>query len=160
MGDSSINCLLTNTGISEYEECVVIVFKKGAYCDAGTIRNNLLKGCDSSIDKVFIGKYDGCGGVENVDIFEGHDIYNAPKALFFHKWAIEFLTKDSIDDLIKDKTKLSSKIFQLMYLLRKDIFAYNCVGDQFVEDGEIIAMIQLNNRTNQYLLKKLTGEEL
>jgi len=101
--------------------------------------------------QISIGYYNDYWSIENNEI-ESDPFSNVE--LFFHKWAIDFILWKDIKEIPKDK--VIYEILIALYLYRRWLWLDLClVWQQYSDSNEIKNLIELNNKTNQFLKEKL-----
>jgi len=173
-------CGLTNTAISEGEQCLIIILNPcGAnYQKNFTLlwsdvimqhRNNQMELTESQkrlVDKgdqiigdyipfrdAIIGTYDQASGIKETDRLPSDYYELERKPQFFHVWAVEFVLCSDINDLLHDKLDLALSLYTELRFLRKS--PLNLSGQALTSSDEMKAAIELNERTNRYLSAKI-----
>ncbi len=180
MGCFDKTCCLTNTGISEGEECLVVVLNSKTNSlynimkeihyqleresqEFSVIEKGLIKdnpdlfdiGDFLPIKNVFYGTYNDYGSIEeDENIPKDYEEFRM-EAQMFHIWAIEELFRVKIKELIKKPIELVRDLYSKMFFLRKSPFDLHLSGQQHKDIEEMELMVRMNEKTNQYLKLKI-----
>ena len=186
MGYFDKTCCLTNTAISEGEECLIIILNEDSLGQNkyfyNLVRNAVKQSIRTSqelsdkaiammakygdkigdllpIRDVIVGTYNLSGSIEEEErLPKDYEDFRAGVQIY-HVWAVEFVLEKSISELMEDKIKMEADLYLAMHFLRKSPLDLQVIGNQHKDRKEIVEMINFNNRVNKYLTSKLEEYE-
>jgi len=186
MGCFDVTCRLTNTSISSGEDCVLIILENDSAIHFYDLKDSVYRQSkrksqefekyeieliekDSAFSKgwflpikgVYSGRYNDYGSLEDESILPSdfEENYRMYHSLFFHKWAVEYILKDKIENLLKNQIDFALKLFSEIYFLRKSPMDLSLSGQQHKDIDEMKNMIAMNERINLYLSGKISEYE-
>ena len=186
MGYFDKTCCLTNTAISEGEECLIIILNEDSLGQNkyfyNLVRNAVKQSNRTSqelsdkevsvmakygdkigdllpIRDAIVGTYNLSGSIEEEErLPTDYEDFRAGVQIY-HVWAVEFVLNKSISELMQNKVKLVADLYEAMQFLRKSPLDLQVIGQQHKDRKEIVEMINFNNRVNKYLTSKLEEYE-
>ena len=182
MGCFDKTCCLSNTAISAGEECLIIILNEDSHGFTNTFYHlssdlwkqsrresqelsdrelgmladfKYKKGDLLPFRDAIVGTYNDYGSIEEEDRLPEDYEEIRMDVQIYHVWAVEFLLKKPIAELMENKVRMVSNLYSAMYYLRKSPLDLKLSGQQHKDRKEILAMISFNNRVNEYLTAKL-----
>lgn len=109
---------------------------------------------------VVMGTYNEYGSIEEKDRLPNEDEKIFPdesddmdlNSHFFHKWAVEYVLDDDVENWLDTPVKLAEKLYEYMYLLRKTPLTLEFSGKQHKDGEEMDEMIKFNYEIIKYLV--------
>ena len=182
MGYFDKTCCLTNTAISEGEECLIIILNEDTF-GANSQFSNLVRSVVEQSNRtsqelsdkeiatmakygdeigdllpirdVIVGTYNLSGSIEEEERLPTDYEDFRTSVQMYHVWAVEFVLEKSISELMEDKVKMVADLYVAMRFLRKSPLDLRMSGQQHKDRKEIMEMTKFNNRVNEYLTAQL-----